>query len=195
MFIKKKKRNQPNGLIYLFLFLVIFFIALVGIDSIHSNEREESVSESDFIDKFSEEAKRIQIQHGLFPSVTIAQAILESNWGKSSLSQEENNYYGIKGYSNTNERLFTTKEYTEEGWIEIKSEFRSYDNWRESMWDYADLIVNGTQWNAKQYQAVLESENYKEAAYGLVASGYATDPIYAEKIIEIIEQNSLNQYD
>lgn len=63
------------------------------------------------------------------------------------------------------------------------------------MESHAILISQGTSWDATFYQAVLEGENYVEQAQGLQESGYATDPTYADKLIEMIENFDLNQYD
>ena len=60
---------------------------------------------------------------------------------------------------------------------------------------HAILINEGTSWDPTFYQAVLNGDNYVEQANGLQESGYATDPTYADKIIEMIETYELNQYD
>lgn len=59
----------------------------------------------------------------------------------------------------------------------------------------SELFTKGTTWNGNQYAKVLASNDYKEAAYALQESGYATDPDYPEKLIRLIEQYDLNQYD
>lgn len=130
--------------------------------------------------------------HGIVPSVTIAQAILESNWGNSSLSRQEHNYFGIKGQSENRE--YATLEYDEE-WIEIHASFRSYPSLEASVKDYAELIANGTAWNASLYRGVQEASTYQEAAHALYSAGYATDPTYPEKIIEIVELYELQRFD
>jgi mannosyl-glycoprotein endo-beta-N-acetylglucosaminidase len=61
--------------------------------------------------------------------------------------------------------------------------------------DHTQLFVNGTDWNAKQYADVLAATDYKTAAKALQSSGYATDPDYADKIINVIETYNLEQYD
>lgn len=124
--------------------------------------------------------------------MTIAQAILESNWGKSSLSQQENNYFGIKGSSEY--RKYATLEYDNE-WKEIHASFRSYPSLEASVEDYAKLIVYGTDWNPELYHPVIEAQTPREAAYALKEAGYATDPSYPEKIIEIVERYDLVKFD
>lgn len=60
---------------------------------------------------------------------------------------------------------------------------------------HTKLFVEGTTWNPQQYAAVLAADNYRDAAFALQASGYATDPTYPEKLIELIQQYKLDQFD
>ncbi|OJF91561.1 glycoside hydrolase family 73 protein [Alkalibacterium sp. 20] len=153
---------------------------------------QKSRTREEFIADVASYAAPLKESHGIKPSVAIAQAILESNWGKSSLSQQEHNYFGIKGQSDSGK--YATMEYDEE-WIEIQTSFRSYPSLEASVQDYAELIANGVSWNPELYQSVQEAATYKEAAYALYSAGYATDPTYPEKLIEIIELYELDQYD
>ena len=73
--------------------------------------------------------------------------------------------------------------------------FKVYKSWEDSLVKHAELIFYGTSWNAKQYQAVLEAKDYQSQARGLQSSGYATDPDYADKLIAMIEEWQLTQYD
>ena len=150
------------------------------------------MSRDEFITEVASHAKPLEDSHGIKPSVTIAQAILESNWGESSLSRQENNYFGIKGKSG--DQKYVTREY-EDGWKEIHASFRSYPSLEASVNDYADLIKGGTAWDSDLYKGVQEAATYQEAAHALYAAGYATDPTYPDKIIEIIEQYDLDRYD
>lgn len=61
--------------------------------------------------------------------------------------------------------------------------------------DHTLLFVNGTDWNSDLYKNVLSATNYQEAATALQTAGYATDPDYAQKVINVIETYQLNQYD
>jgi len=196
------KRNQKNlPLIRLSIFIgaiVLLFFTLGIITTNFSSDVSENKEgiftsrEEQFINQLSPHAREMQSEYGVLPSVTIAQAILESNWGRSELAQEDNNYYGIKGNENTNE--YATREYTDQ-WVEINASFRSYDSPADSMADYSRLLANGTAWDKNHYNGVVEADNYKEAAYALQEAGYATDPGYAEKVISLVEKYNLNQYD
>lgn len=75
------------------------------------------------------------------------------------------------------------------------SKLQVYGNWAESVHDHALLFVNGTTWDPNQYAPVLQATTYQEAAQALQDCGYATDPDYAAKLIAVIEQNALCEYD
>ncbi|EHL11203.1 glycoside hydrolase family 73 protein [Peptoanaerobacter stomatis] len=144
-----------------------------------------------FIEDVSVYAKQNYQEYGILPSITIAQAILESDFGRSALSKEYNNYFGIKSINKDEKRVtFSTKEYVNNNQIEIKDAFKVFDSMEDSV-KYHGLLI-GT---AKIYQKVVEAKDYVEAANMLYECGYATDPAYAQKLIEIIEQYKLYEYD
>lgn len=196
---KGNKRITPSYfLMTLIIFVAIFFGTLYFLAQetpeikVSQDEQEE---EHHFIAQISDYAKELQERYGVLPSISIAQAILESDWGTSELSVENNNFYGIKGNSAEPTVTMTTKEFVDGKWIEVNAEFRKYTTWQESMDDHSKLFTAGTTWNSNQYANVLASKDYKEAAYALQESGYATDPDYPDKLIQLIEQHNLNQYD
>lgn len=183
----------------IFVSCLVFFGTLSFLSSRETAQQAQVAVEIDqeqaFIDKISAYAKVLQSEYGVLPSISIAQAILESNWGNSELSEKYNNFYGIKGSEEANTVLMNTKEFVDEEWIEINGRFRVYENWQDSMNAHTKLFVEGTTWNPQQYATVLAAENYKDAAFALQASGYATDPTYPEKLIELIQQYKLDQFD
>lgn len=194
----KKKQTKYPFIVVLFGFIAfissMYFLTLAVLANKPFSEptgisahREEA-----FIEEVANEAIIFKEEYGIMPSITIAQAILESNWGQSGLARNENNYFGIKGTSDAPQ--YNTREYTDE-WIEIEASFRSYDSWEDSMEDYAKLLANGPSWNDELYQDVIGAEHYEEAAYALKEAGYATDPTYPEKIISLIEQYELDRFD
>ncbi|GEK90393.1 glycoside hydrolase family 73 protein [Alkalibacterium kapii] len=167
-------------------------IALIGQTIEKDTERETDWTKEEFIKEVASYVVPLKSSHGIRPSVAIAQAILESNWGQSGLSRQENNYFGIKGQSNG--RQYKTREYEEE-WTEVFASFRSYPSLEASVRDYAELISGGTKWNPKLYRDVQEASSYQEAAQALYSAGYATDPSYPKKVIDIIETYDLDRFD
>lgn len=156
------------------------------------DEEEEMMMKKDFFQKLSPYAEEVEKSHGVRPSLLLAQAALESNWGRSELAQKSNNYFGVK---NGKGRKYATKEFREEEWEEVQSHFKEYDSLHDSILAYADLLKDGTSWDQQLYEEVIKADTYEEAAYALKEAGYATDPSYAEKIIGLIEQYELDEYD
>lgn len=148
-----------------------------------------------FIKKIGPIAKQVDKSYDLLPSITIAQACLESDYGQSELSQKYNNLFGVKGTNPNTSAVLTTKEFVKGKWISVKARFQIYDSYEASIRAHARLFQNGTSWNSKQYQHVLKAKNYQAQAKALVTDGYATDPDYASKLISLIEQFNLDKYD
>lgn len=133
----------------------------------------------------------------ILPSITIAQAILESDWGRSELAQKAYNFFGIKASKEWNGKVYTksTWEQREDGVkYEIKADFRKYNSISESIIDHDNFFVS-TDWRKKNYKRVLEASSYKEQALALRACGYATDLNYSSKLIRLIEEHKLYKYD
>lgn len=133
----------------------------------------------------------------ILPSVTIAQAILESNWGKSSLAKEACNLFGIKASKDWSGEVYKkqTKEQKPTGEVyTITADFRKYGSYLESIKDHDKFFVS-TPWRRENYKKVLEAKNYKNQALALRECGYATDLNYGTKLIQLIERLGLQQYD
>ncbi|MFB4332694.1 glucosaminidase domain-containing protein [Paenibacillus sp. CR_12] len=149
---------------------------------------------SEFIAKLAPIAAQDMRQYGVPASLTLAQAILESNWGTSGLTQKANNLFGIKGTGPAGSVTMQTTEYRGQTPYTTQASFRKYNHWHESVADHTRLILNGTRDKPQRYHGVLWA-NYKTAATEIWRGGYATDPNYPKKLISIIEQHSLHQYD
>ena len=133
----------------------------------------------------------------ILPSVTIAQAILESGWGKSELAKNAHNLFGIKASKDWKGKTYSkkTKEQKPTGEIyEIVADFRAYNSIAESIMDHDAFFVS-TDWRKKNYAAVLNAKTYKDQANALQSCGYATALDYAKQLIGLIERLGLQQYD
>ncbi|MCM3454086.1 glycoside hydrolase family 73 protein [Heyndrickxia oleronia] len=146
-----------------------------------------------FINEITPYAQRIQKDYGILASLIIAQAILESNWGKSTLAVKGKNIFGIKGEYKGQSIILETTEYVNGKPVKVDKAFRKYPTWFESMVDLANLYNTGD--SRGRYKKIIGETDYKKAAKEVKNSGYATDPNYANKIIEIIESNELTKYD
>jgi len=128
-------------------------------------------------------------RYGVLPSLTIAQAAHESGWGDSSLARGSNNLFGIKGIGTAGSVNLPTEEEVNGKNVKVMADFRAYHNQVESIDDYGKLLTNS------RYKNVLTAPNYKAAAFSVYNAGYATDSNYPGKIIGVIEDNKLYQYD
>lgn len=146
-----------------------------------------------FIETVAEGA--VTLRGKILPSVVIAQAILESDWGKSGLALQANNLFGIKGDYNGQHVTMPTREYVSGKWTEIQANFRKYPSFKESISDHADLFLNGVSWDHDHYRNIIGEKDYKTAVEYLYQDGYATDPGYAKKLTDLIEQYHLDHYD
>lgn len=197
---KKQKRKNIRIMAVILggiLIMMAFVLSLRSLSSPFSDQQQETEAQShqQFIDQLVPHAKELQSGYGILPSIILGQAILESNWGKSTLASEYYNLFGIKAYGDQKKVNLETKEYVNEEWITIQGDFRIYDSWAQSMDDHTQLFVNGVDWNPALYEKVITATNYREAAQALQDAGYATDPTYAQKIIQVIETYHLDQYD
>jgi peptidoglycan hydrolase-like protein with peptidoglycan-binding domain len=145
----------------------------------------------EFINSIKEGALKGQQEYSILPSLTIAQAILESGWGRSSLAVKAKNLFGIKAFANwKGERITlpTTEWYNGQSTV-VQADFRVYNSFSASIEDHNKLLLNS------RYKTVRQSGDYKTACLEIYTCGYATDPMYPEKLISTIEANRLYEFD
>lgn len=169
---------------------------LDGLDgSFHFSQNQTT---DQFLKKIADDAQEIGQKEGIYASVMMAQAILESGSGNSLLSSEPNhNLFGIKGSYKGSSVTFNTLEQDSSGQsYQIRAQFRKYPSYKESLEDYADLIKNGLTGNPDFYKPTWKSEtkDYKKATKYLEGR-YATDRQYSQKLNAIIEAYDLTKYD
>lgn len=159
----------------------------------HTND---NTTQQKFIQSLERPAIENYHEYGILPSVTIAQAILESNWGKSQLSQDYNNLFGIKAHNwkGATASLDTKEHYNQK----VKSSFRVYDTLTASVKDHG-LFLNENPRYKKH--GVFSSNTYMEQAMALQEAGYSTaknengEKIYSELLINLIKQHDLQLLD
>lgn len=150
-----------------------------------------------FIEKVKEGAIAGWYEGKILPSVTIAQACLESGWGKSELAKNACNLFGIKAKDDWkgDKYLVKTAEYDKNNKkFYIDAYFRKYRNWQESLVDHAKFFHNPT-WRKENYKGVIGETDYKKACKALQSAGYATSQSYASQLIGLIEMYHLDKYD
>lgn len=150
-----------------------------------------------FIETISDGAISNYNKYGILPSITMAQAILESGWGNSELAVTHNNLFGIKADLRWNGAVATiaTSENYNDSTI---ANFRKYDSIDESIEDHGKFLYENSRY--AEY-GLFNGRDYKSQAQALEDAGYSTvkdengEPIYADKLISLIEKYNLMQYD
>lgn len=150
----------------------------------------------EFINFIAEDAREIAGDNDLYASVMMAQAILETGSGSSGLGKAPHfNLFGIKGSYNGEYATMLTEEDDGTGTrYTISSQFRSYPSYRESMEDYATVMLEQPRPGFYSRTYKRNSNSYRDATAFLQGT-YATDTQYASKLNSIIESNNLTQYD
>ncbi|HAS0823564.1 TPA: flagellar assembly peptidoglycan hydrolase FlgJ [Enterobacter cloacae subsp. cloacae] len=142
-----------------------------------------------FIARLLRPAQAAAQQSGLHPHLILAQAALESGWGKREIpaadGRPSHNLFGIKATSDWRGKTteITTTEYINGVKQKVKAAFRVYDSYEHALADYAKLLTNNP-----RYRGVVQSGSPEQGARALQAGGYATDPAYAKKLITIIQK-------
>ncbi len=171
-------------------------IKVKTINSLPSDNTDggKKLPQYEFIDMVSPGAIETYKSYGIFPSVTIAQAILESNWGRSDKAVQCNNIFGIKADKNwTGEKMeLPTMEWVGGKYVPVMTEWRVYPSFKESIEDHGKFLYTRP-WYAKA--GVFDATNYKEQITAIKNAGYATDPKYVDKICSLIERYELWKYD
>lgn len=171
--------------------LIIIYIISVILISCRSTKPVATTSKpggsaKEYIEIYSDLAISEMKRTGVPASITLAQGMLESGFGRSKLAAEGNNHFGIKCHSNWKGQ---TIRYNDDRRNEC---FRKYSNAAESFRDHSDFLRNTPRY---KFLFDLAVTDYKGWAKGLKKAGYATNPDYASMLIERIEQYRLYSFD
>ena len=161
-----------------------------------TEQSQMTTSQQSFFNKILPAIQQVSQKNSIVTSVMLAQSILESGWGTSQLAKNAYNIFGIKADSSWKGNTYTvqTKEVVNGKTITVEKQFRAYKSLLESISDYGSFFTS-TAWRMKNYASFLQATNYETALTSLLASGYATDPAYAEKLKSLIQRYGLDQYD
>lgn len=156
---------------------------LIFISGLHA---EPKMTREEYIDVYKDDAIRDMLRTGVPASITLAQAMLESNNGNSTLAREANNHFGIKCHKEWDgETHYQDDDAKDECFRKYRCVLDSYD-------DHSEFL------RTRQRYAFLfdyDKTDYKAWARGLKKAGYATNPNYSEHLIRIIEDNNLYVFD
>jgi len=160
---------------------ILVLFALVILMTASGNTPQEK-----YIEKYADIAVSEMYRSGVPASITLAQGLLESRYGESELALKSNNHFGIKCHKDwTGKKVYYDDD--------AKGEcFRSYPSVADSYADHSDFLRY-----KDRYKFLFDYKitDYKAWCYGLKKAGYATDPSYATKLIKVIEDWKLYEYD
>jgi flagellum-specific peptidoglycan hydrolase FlgJ/N-acetylmuramoyl-L-alanine amidase CwlA len=158
-----------------------------------------------FIEKVGAMAKADMAKSGICAAITIAQATLESGWGKSELAVNANNLFGMKkslsgntwsGSTWDGKSVYSkeTKEVYASGPTTVQADFRAYKDWQASVNDHSAYLAGAKNGSALRYAGLIGETDYKKAAQIIKNGGYATAPDYVDKLCRIVEQYGLTKW-
>lgn len=147
-----------------------------------------SMLPQDFIARIKPGADAAQAQEGIPASFTISQAALESGWGTSALSRAALNLFGVKADKSWTGTTMSmpTREYLHGEWVTVPAAWRVYQSWDECLLDHARFFHTNP-----RYSRALTIKDGRGFARAIAAAGYATDPAYADKLIQIMDRHKL----
>ena len=167
----------------------------------------KDLSEADVIKKVGDLFTADQKKSGIFASVSLAQFILESGYGKSELAQNANNLFGMKcslsgntwsgsSWDGKSKYMKKTQEQNADGSYEtITADFRKYSCIEDSIADHSAYLLGAMNGKKLRYDGLKECTDYKRAVQIIRDGGYATSLDYVEKLCSIIEKRKLTDYD
>lgn len=155
------------------------------IKTISGNTLVNKYSAEDYIERFKAIAIKEMNSYGIPASITLAQGILESGSGNSSLARDANNHFGIKCTSEWKGKTILKDD------DQVDDCFRVYSSPEESFRDHSEFLKR------KRYASLFElnKDDYRGWATGLKEAGYATNPRYAELLITLVDRYDLSKYD
>ena len=143
----------------------------------------------DFVNRMGASAQAASVASGVPAPLILAQAALESGWGKREIRGSDGsqsfNLFGIKADRGWKGPVVeaTTTEYVDGVPNKVREKFRAYGSYGEAFTDYARFMTRNP-----RYANVLATDDPTEAAHGLQRAGYATDPQYAQKLVRIMQK-------
>lgn len=163
---------------------IIALFSVLGMLEANAQMRRNQAYQT-YIDQYKDLAIEQMLKYHIPASITLAQGLFESAAGRSSLVVQGNNHFGIKCHGWSGRKQYHNDDAVGEC-------FRVYNHARESYEDHSKFLAQQSRY-ARLF--CLKQDDYRGWARGLKACGYATNPQYANKLIQIIELYRLDQYD
>lgn len=163
-----------------------------------SETEKKPTTNAQFIEQIGKLARSDMKKTGILASVTVAQAILESNYGKSTLAVYANNLFGMKASSSTPaDQIYRmrTIEYVNGSQVYVYANFRKYSSWSKSLLAHSSYLATSKNGKKLRYAGIVGEKDYKKALQIIQNGGYATNPSYASLLSRVIQSNNLTRFD
>jgi len=161
--------------------ILVYILILVSLNSLAQDKARRT-----YINKYKYLAIKEMKRSGIPASITLAQGLLESGNGKSTLAKKAKNHFGIKCHNDWRGPYIRIDD------DKPKEKFRKYNNVEDSYIDHSNFLTRKQRY---AFLFKLRSDDYKRWAKGLKKAGYATARDYASRLIKIIEEEKLYKYD
>ncbi len=193
-------RTQPYALLCGLLIGLFFSLPLLAQtltpEETAKKAAAEKVKKLAYVKKYSWLAIEEMRRTGIPASIKLAQAIVESRSGTSHLATEANNHFGLKcGKEWTGKTMFRVDDDRDAYGFLIESCFQAYTTIRESYMRHSDHLLNPAKMDRYGYLFALDVLDYRAWAEGLQKGGYSTNPIYAQILVQTIEELALHEFD
>ena len=149
-----------------------------------------AMTHDQFIEFVGQHAQGAMAQTKVPASVTVAQAIVESGWGKATIGTARN-LFGIKGRGPAGSVQAPTKEFINGKWITVNAQFAAYDSFEQSILEHAQFFVR----NRRYAEALRHTGDPDRFAREIHKAGYATAPNYADVLISLMRRYNLYRFD
>ena len=182
--------------IVLLLLLVILLPILASGGLADANKKMPSpYSHKEFVKEIAPTAQKLSKIYGVRSSIIIGQVALDSHFGSTLLASKYHNLFSIEASPGQGAVRLKSHEYKNGRWQEVTNRYLVYESWKESLYDYMAILHGNKIWDKALYTTMMTSSGYKTVARALQAAGFNSDPNYADKLIAVIEENNLTDYD
>ena len=191
----KSRFSLKQFLTFVFIFFVGILLLCLHHETPNATKKQSvSYTQTEFIEEIAPTIQKVAASYGVRPSIIIAQAVLESNYGTNLLAVKYHNLFAVQAQDGQMSIELTYKSYFVNEWQTETGCFAVYKSWTAAIYDYFDLLQSGTLSDGA-YDILVSNTGYKKPAQSLQDIGFSTDPDYATKLIAIIEKNNLTSYD
>lgn len=189
-------KRFKNAVLFVFgaLLAALLFFPMIR----HGNQPQVPVvtkvgkADSEFIRQLAPHAQRLGKAYGVRPSVLLAQASLETDYGRSLLGAKYRNLYQLTAEQGQGVTVKVAGKGKDK--VQLKT-YQVYTSWEDSLADYLVRLKAGKLGNKVLYRDLANAESLEEAAQALVDGGYRKDKAYASQVLSLIKEQKLERYD